>query len=147
MARPNETQAEPRRGNEPAEEEYLARIGERLRLIRSRRAMSRKVLSLASGVSERYLAEMERGAGNASLLVVRRLAAAMGVSVSDLAAEQPDRAEELNHAIQLLERLTPAEIAEAQDWLARRLYTAPTTAPVPAPVPAQLPGKTTINRG
>lgn len=121
MARPNETQAEPRRGNEPAEEEYLSRIGERLRQTRSRLGMSRKVLSLASGVSERYLAEMERGAGNASLLVVRRLAAAMGVSVSDLAAEEPDRAEELNHAIQLLERLTPAEIAEAQDWLERRL--------------------------
>lgn len=121
MARPNETQAESRRGNEPAEEEYLTRIGERLRQTRSRLGMSRKVLSLASGVSERYLAEMERGAGNASLLVVRRLAAAMGVSVSDLAAEQPDRAEELNHAIQMLERLTPTEIAEAQDWLARRI--------------------------
>ena len=40
-------------------------------LARARRGMSRKSLSRASGVSERYLAELERGAGNASLLVLR----------------------------------------------------------------------------
>jgi XRE family transcriptional regulator, aerobic/anaerobic benzoate catabolism transcriptional regulator len=79
-----------RRGSDPAEETYLARIGERLRVIRTRRGMSRKVLSIASGVSERYLAEMERGTGNASLLVVRRLAAAMGVSVAELATDDAD---------------------------------------------------------
>ena len=39
--------------------------------------MSRKSLSRASGVSERYLAELERGAGNASLLVLRQIADAL----------------------------------------------------------------------
>lgn len=87
MAGLNEKQAESRRGTDPAEEDYLALIGERLRSERARRGMSRKVLSLASGVSERYLAEMERGAGNASLLVVRRLAAAIGLSVAELTTE------------------------------------------------------------
>jgi XRE family transcriptional regulator, aerobic/anaerobic benzoate catabolism transcriptional regulator len=120
MAQLNEKAAEPRRGSDPAEEDYLARIGERLRLTRARRGMSRKVLSLASGVSERYLAEMERGAGNASLLVVRRLATAMGIRVSELAAEEADRSVDLHHAIHQLERLPPAEIAEARGWLAER---------------------------
>jgi len=91
MARLDEKQAKHRRGADPAEEEYLARVGERLRNNRARQGMSRKVLSLASGVSERYLAEMERGAGNASLLVMRRLAAALGIRVSELTAEAPGR--------------------------------------------------------
>jgi transcriptional regulator with XRE-family HTH domain len=46
--------------------------------------MSRKILSKASGVSERYLAELERGAGNASLLVLRQIAEALSIEVSAL---------------------------------------------------------------
>jgi len=68
MATPD-TISESRRGATPADEAYLKRLGERVRLGRARRGMSRKILSKASGVSERYLAELERGAGNASLLV------------------------------------------------------------------------------
>ena len=49
-----------RRGDAPSA--YLKRVGERVRLGRARRGMSRKVLSQASGVSERYLAELARGA-------------------------------------------------------------------------------------
>ena len=115
-----EKQVEHRRGSEPAEEGYLATVGERLRVTRARRGMSRKVLSIASGVSERYLAEMERGAGNASLLVVRKLAAAMGIRVSELAAEEPDRSVDLNHAVHQLERLSSAQILETRQWMATR---------------------------
>jgi XRE family transcriptional regulator, aerobic/anaerobic benzoate catabolism transcriptional regulator len=120
MGRLNEKQAEHRRGTEPAEEDYLFLIGERLRMTRAKRGMSRKVLSLASGVSERYLAEMERGAGNASLLVVRKLAAAMGIRVSELAAEEIDRSVDLNHAIHHLERLSPQQILELRHWMVAR---------------------------
>ena len=115
-----EKQSEHRRGSDPAEEGYLALVGERLRLTRARRGMSRKVLSLASGVSERYLAEMERGAGNASLLVVRKLAAAMGIRVSELAAEELDRSVDLDHAVHQLERLSTTQIAETRQWMAAR---------------------------
>lgn len=120
MTQADEKSIDHRRGSDPAEEDYLARIGERLRLTRARRGMSRKVLSLASGVSERYLAEMERGSGNASLLVVRRLAAAMGIRVSELAAEEADRSVDLHHAMHQLERLAPAEISETRAWLSSR---------------------------
>ncbi len=108
------TAAEPRRGGDPRDETYLHLVGERLRLTRAGRGMSRKVLALASGVSERYLAELERGAGNASLLVLRQIAAAMSVRVADLVSEHNDRSVDLTMAINQLERLSPGELAEAR---------------------------------
>jgi XRE family aerobic/anaerobic benzoate catabolism transcriptional regulator len=77
-----------RRGGGPENEAYLKLVGDRVRLERVRRNMSRKVLSRASGVSERYLAELERGTGNASLLVVRQIALAMGLGMAELTAER-----------------------------------------------------------
>ncbi len=118
MARLHEKPAEHRRGTDPAEEEYLARVGERLRNNRALQGMSRKVLSLASGVSERYLAEMERGAGNASLLVMRRLAVALGIRVSELTAEEADRSDELRQTCDQLQQLPPAQLADLRRWLA-----------------------------
>lgn len=105
---------EPRRGGDPGEETYLSLVGDRLRLTRAGRGMSRKVLAQASGVSERYLAELERGAGNASLLVLRQIAAAMSVRVADLVSETRDRSVDLTMLINQLERLTPSELAEAR---------------------------------
>ena len=109
-----------RRGDSPADEAYLKLVGERVRVARNRRGMARKVLSKASGVSERYLADLERGSGNASLLVLRQIAQAMGVAVTDLADEQPERPIDLTLAIQQLGRLTPAELAEARRLLIDR---------------------------
>ncbi len=120
MSKARQKFSESRRGSDPAEESYLALIGERLRMTRARRGMSRKVLSAASGVSERYLAEMERGTGNASVLVLRKLATAMGIRVAELASEEPDRSVDLNHAIHQLERLSPQQIAEARTLVASR---------------------------
>lgn len=109
--------SEPRRGSAP--DAYLRAVGERVRLCRARRGMSRKSLSAASGVSERYLAELERGAGNASLLVLRQIAEALGLQVGDLVSDAPDRPVDLTLAIHQLERLSSAELAEARRLLAR----------------------------
>ncbi|MEL7048880.1 MAG: helix-turn-helix domain-containing protein, partial [Pseudomonadota bacterium] len=97
------TSSEPRRGNEPADEAYLRLVGERVRLQRVQRGMSRKALSHASGVSERYLAELERGTGNASLLVLRGIASALGLRVDELACEDDNASPELTMAIRQLE--------------------------------------------
>src|SRR2546421_7556883 len=67
---------------------YLARLGERVRAWRTERGMSRKHLALASGVSERYLAQLEAGRGNISVLLLRKLARAMGVAVERLVREE-----------------------------------------------------------
>jgi XRE family aerobic/anaerobic benzoate catabolism transcriptional regulator len=109
-----------RRRSLPADGAYLALVGERVRLARARRGMSRKVLSQASGVSERYLAELEHGSGNASLLVLRQIAAAIGIAVTDLVAEAPEPAVELKLAIGELERLSETELQEARAWIAKR---------------------------
>jgi XRE family aerobic/anaerobic benzoate catabolism transcriptional regulator len=112
--------AEPRRGAAPADEAYLRRVGERVRLARARRGMSRKSLSKASGVSERYLAELERGAGNASLLVLRQIADALSIEAAALVTDAPERPIDLTLAMHQLERLAPSELAEARRLLAQR---------------------------
>ena len=75
----------------PADEAYRKTLGERVRELRARRGMTRRILARDSGVSERYLAKLEAGQANASLLVIRALADAFSVEVADLvAAAEPD---------------------------------------------------------
>jgi XRE family transcriptional regulator, aerobic/anaerobic benzoate catabolism transcriptional regulator len=66
---------------------YLAQLGDRVRGWRSAHGMTRKALALASGVSERYLAQLEAGQGNISVLLLRKVAQAMNVSVESLVRE------------------------------------------------------------
>ncbi|HVP08841.1 MAG TPA: helix-turn-helix transcriptional regulator [Burkholderiales bacterium] len=71
---------------------YLSRLGDRVRAWRAANAMTRKALAAASGVSERYLAQLEAGQGNISVLLLRKLARAMSVAVESLVREAPDDA-------------------------------------------------------
>jgi len=70
------------------EHAYLARLGERVRAWRAEHGMSRKNLAAAAGLSERYLAELEAGRGNISVLLLRKVARAMGVAVERLVREE-----------------------------------------------------------
>jgi XRE family aerobic/anaerobic benzoate catabolism transcriptional regulator len=74
--------------DEAQETVYLARLGERVRSWRNEHGMTRKSLAVASGVSERYLAQLEAGQGNISVLLLRRVARAMGVAVERLVTEE-----------------------------------------------------------
>lgn len=71
------------------DEAFLARLGERVRTWRDSRKITRKALALSSGVSERYLAQLESGQGNMSILLLRQLAQAMQIPVEDLVRELP----------------------------------------------------------
>lgn len=115
-----EATAEPRRGTDPVEGAYLRLVGERVRLNRVKRGLSRKALSQNSGVSERYLAELERGTGNASLLVLKSISAALNLKVEDLISEQEPKSAELALVIRQLEQLSSSELAEVRDLMARR---------------------------
>ena len=72
------------------ESAYLLRLGERVRAWRTEHGTTRKTLSLASGVSERYLAQLEAGQGNISVLLLRKVARAMGVALEQLVREREE---------------------------------------------------------
>lgn len=59
-------------------------LGERVRALRARRGMTRKALSAAADVSERHLANLEYGVGNASILILLQVAAALQCSLAEL---------------------------------------------------------------
>ena len=59
---------------------FLVALGERVRALRSRRGMTRKAVSIAADVSERHLANLEYGVGNASILVLLQVAQALQCS-------------------------------------------------------------------
>jgi XRE family aerobic/anaerobic benzoate catabolism transcriptional regulator len=74
------------------ESAYLSQLGERVRAWRNGHGMTRKALAAASGVSERYLAQLEAGQGNISVLLLRRVAHAMNVTMDSLVREGEDAA-------------------------------------------------------
>ena len=62
----------------------LLALGDRVRRLRAARGMTRKALALAADVSERHLANLEYGIGNASFLVLQQVAAALQCSLAEL---------------------------------------------------------------
>ena len=63
---------------------FLAALGDRVRALRARRGMTRKAVSIAADVSERHLANLEYGEGNASILVLLQVARALHCSLAEL---------------------------------------------------------------
>lgn len=63
---------------------FLVALGERVRTLRSRRGMTRKAVALAADVSERHLANLEYGTGNASILVLLQVAEALHCPLAEL---------------------------------------------------------------
>lgn len=79
--------------------------------------MTRKMLARDSGVSERYLAEIETGKGNISVLVLRSLAKALNVSIDVLLSEGPEPPVELVHTVEFLRRLSLDDLKLARHLL------------------------------
>ena len=104
---------EPKNG----EAEYLRLLGERIRAARARRGMTRKILARDSGVSERYLAQLETGHGNISIILLRQVAQAMSLPLSELVREGPDHPVEFSLLVQSLARLEPKQLAQARRLL------------------------------
>jgi XRE family transcriptional regulator, aerobic/anaerobic benzoate catabolism transcriptional regulator len=63
---------------------FLAALGERVRALRARRGLTRKALSRATGVSERHLANLEYGVGNASILILLTVSQALQCSLAEI---------------------------------------------------------------
>src|SRR5262249_35369204 len=100
-----------------AESGFLDQLGQRVRTMRALRGMSRKVLAKVSGISERYIAQLEGGKGNVSIVLLRRVSNAMGAHLEDL-IPAADSAPDWPVIRDLLRKATPAQIAQAKDLLA-----------------------------
>jgi XRE family transcriptional regulator, aerobic/anaerobic benzoate catabolism transcriptional regulator len=98
----------------------LKLLGDRVRQARARRGMTRKQLARDSGVSERYLAQIEGGEGNISVLVLRRLAKALNVSVDALLFEGLEPPVEFVHTVEFLRRLSLDDLKLARQMLLHR---------------------------
>ena len=63
---------------------FLVALGERVRGLRGRRGMTRKALAASADVSERHLANLEYGVGNASILILLQVAGALQCTLAEL---------------------------------------------------------------
>jgi len=96
---------------------YLRRLGARVRMMRERRGMSQRALAQHAGLSARYLAQLESGHGNGSIVLLRRIARAMGLPIEQLVYEGPDPSVESILVAQFLTRLPAQALSEARELL------------------------------
>ena len=83
---------------------FLVGLGERVRSLRARRGMTRKAVAASAGVSERHLANLEYGIGNASILVLVQVAAALQCPLAELIGDVTTSSPEWLLIRELLER-------------------------------------------
>jgi len=101
------------------ENDFLRSLGTRVRQLRNRREMTRKMVSQQADVSERHLAQLEAGEGNVSIVLLRRIAAALQVSLADLFAVPIEVSAERQAILNFLDRLPPIRLEDVVARLAR----------------------------
>ena len=69
-------------------DDFLVALGERVRTLRARKGLTRRSLAMASDVSERHLASLEGGVGNASVLILRQVATALDCQLAELIGDE-----------------------------------------------------------
>jgi XRE family aerobic/anaerobic benzoate catabolism transcriptional regulator len=92
--------------------EFLLFLGRRVRQRRSVRGTTRKMVAREADVSERHLAQLEAGEGNVSIVLLRRIAAALNVSLVELFAPETEEAAEKQMIQRFLERLPNHRLEE-----------------------------------
>ncbi len=107
------------RGLPASDAEFLGFLGARVRELRSLRGMTRKTVARDADVSERHLAQLELGDGNISIVLLRRIATALNVSLAELFA--PKVPDETRMIRELLEGLPAHRLQETVRRLTREL--------------------------
>jgi XRE family aerobic/anaerobic benzoate catabolism transcriptional regulator len=100
---------------------YLHTLADKIRDARAQRGMTRNALAVDSGVSLRFLAQLESGQGNPSILVLRRIASAMGFPPDDLLSDHPPPTIDRILLMQMVKRLSDDDVAKARRLLAHPL--------------------------
>ena len=91
---------------------FLRDLGRRVREVRDRRGMTRKLVAAEAQVSERHLAHLESGEGNVSIVLLRHIAAALGVSLVELLTSEVEDTVERRLIRRFLERLPQHRMEE-----------------------------------
>ncbi|MBZ0164479.1 MAG: helix-turn-helix transcriptional regulator [Notoacmeibacter sp.] len=86
---------------------FISMVGERVRDARARKGISRRALSELSGVSQRYLAQLEGGDGNVSIALLRRIAKSLDIDIEWLVSAEDPWASDLVTVIRLYRTATP----------------------------------------
>jgi XRE family transcriptional regulator, aerobic/anaerobic benzoate catabolism transcriptional regulator len=102
---------------------FLVRLGERVRALRSRRGMTRKAVAIAADVSERHLANLEYGIGNASILVLLQVAGALQCSLAELLGDVSTSSPEWLLIRELLENRDEATLHKVRVAIGEQLGT------------------------
>ena len=102
---------------------FLVALGERVRALRARRGMPRKALATAAEVSERHLANLEYGVGNASILVLLQVARALDCPLAELLGDVTTRTPEWLLIRELLEPCDEAALRRVREAIAPMLGT------------------------
>jgi XRE family aerobic/anaerobic benzoate catabolism transcriptional regulator len=106
---------------QPGECEFLADVGRLVRLGRAKRGITRRKLAQDSGISERYLAQIEGGQGNPSVIVLKAIAEAIDVAIIELLPRAGMRTAALSGILDLLSRTPLTELPGMADVIERRL--------------------------
>ncbi|ARP86107.1 helix-turn-helix transcriptional regulator [Bordetella genomosp. 9] len=113
------TQAVDMAAPEPRRDAFLVALGERVRRLRAIRGMTRKALAQATGVSERHLANLEHGVGNASILVLLQIAKAFNCALAELVGDVTTESPEWLLIRELLSGRSEADLQRARESLAQ----------------------------
>lgn len=101
----------------PERDPYLLSLGENVRRLRARRGMTRKELARAASVSERHLANLERGIGNVSILVLLQISQAFNCALAELVGDVTTSSPEWLLIRELLENRSEKELQLARETL------------------------------
>jgi XRE family transcriptional regulator, aerobic/anaerobic benzoate catabolism transcriptional regulator len=89
---------------------FVPAIGRLVRLARAKRGVTRRQLAQESGASERYLAQIEGGQGNPSVLILKSIADALEVPIIELLPRSNGRTAAMAHILDALGRMPVAEL-------------------------------------
>jgi XRE family transcriptional regulator, aerobic/anaerobic benzoate catabolism transcriptional regulator len=108
-------------GGAPGIAAFLSAVGREVRKNRAKRGMTRRQLAQASETSERYLAQIESGAGNPSVSVLRAIAQALDLPTAALLPEQGARTAALGTILDLLAQVQEKELPALAKEIAARV--------------------------
>ena len=96
---------------------FLVKLGEQVRVLRARRGMTRKAVARAADVSERHLANLESGTGNASILVLLQVAQALHCTLAEMLGDVTTASPEWLLIRELLESRNDDDLRRARQSL------------------------------